>query len=92
MKFTKPISREVEISGNTVIVTLDEGGASFRLKGKRRSTRIDWATVLRSSVGEDGEPALEYLGLPKEVLVTEPLTEEAEEAVMSASATSIAES
>jgi hypothetical protein len=65
MKFTKPISREVEISGNMFIVTLDEAGASFRIKGKRRSTRIDWTKILGASTGEEGEAASEYLGLSK---------------------------
>ncbi|HYL98696.1 MAG TPA: hypothetical protein VEZ90_07055 [Blastocatellia bacterium] len=65
MKFTKTISREVEISGTTFIVTLDETGASFRIKGKRRSSQIDWTKILNASTGEQGEAASEYLGWSK---------------------------
>lgn len=46
MKFTKPISREVDIDGNTYVVTLDETGVDFRVKGKRKSSRVEWARVL----------------------------------------------
>jgi hypothetical protein len=46
MKFTKPISREVDIDGNTYIVTLDEAGVDLRVKGKRKSSRVEWARVL----------------------------------------------
>ncbi|MGH9761190.1 MAG: hypothetical protein ACREDR_26620 [Blastocatellia bacterium] len=98
MKFTKPISREVEISGITFIVTLDEAGASFRLKGKRRSAQIDWAKILDHSTGEAGETASEYLGLSKvshsKIISESPAAVEEEgseplsESAMSASATS----
>ena len=46
MKFTKPISREVDIDDNTYVVTLDETGIDFRVKGKRKSSRVDWARAL----------------------------------------------
>lgn len=55
MRFTKPISREVDIHGNTFVVTLDETGVGFRLKGKRKTAHTDWTSVLDSARGEGGE-------------------------------------
>jgi hypothetical protein len=46
MKFNKPINREVEIDGNTYVVTMDDGGVSFRVKGKRKSLRAEWPAIL----------------------------------------------
>lgn len=65
MKFTKPISREVDIDGNTYVITLDEAGVDFRVKGKRKSSRVEWARVLeiagpeqsQSSSGEQSKAA-----------------------------------
>jgi hypothetical protein len=54
MKFTKPINREVDINGEAYVVTFDENGIDFRLKGKRKSTRADWAALLAVA---EGEPA-----------------------------------
>lgn len=54
MKFTKPISREVDINGETYIVSFDDTGIDFRLKGKRKSTRADWSSLLSVAEGEQG--------------------------------------
>ncbi|HJQ71438.1 MAG TPA: hypothetical protein VKA70_20840 [Blastocatellia bacterium] len=62
MKFSRPINREVEIDGNTFIVTVEETGVSFRLKGKRKTARAEWARVLEIARGEQGERASEFLG------------------------------
>lgn len=63
MKFTRPINREVDIDGNTFIVSLDESGIGFRLKGKRRVARLDWGEALEIARGEQGASAREFLGL-----------------------------
>ncbi|HYP26604.1 MAG TPA: hypothetical protein VE262_07795 [Blastocatellia bacterium] len=55
MRFTKPISREVDIDGNTYVVTLDETGADFRVKGKRKSSRVEWARVLEIAGPEQSQ-------------------------------------
>ncbi|HEX5731190.1 MAG TPA: hypothetical protein VF131_00030 [Blastocatellia bacterium] len=62
MKFSRPINREVEIDGNTFIVTVEETGVGFRLKGKRKTARVEWARVLEIAQGEQGERASEFLG------------------------------
>lgn len=46
MKFTKPINRDVDINDQTYVVTLDESGLTFRIKGKRKSTQVGWTEVL----------------------------------------------
>ena len=63
MKFSKPISREVEVDGNTFVVTFSDIGLEFRLKGKRRTARADWTDVLNIAKGEQGESARELLGV-----------------------------
>src|SRR5215216_1025190 len=63
MKFSKPISREVEVDGNTFVVTFSDIGLEFRLKGKRRTARVDWIEVLSIAKGEQGESAHELLGI-----------------------------
>ena len=55
MKFNKPINREIEIDDNTFVVTMDESGVSFRLKGKRKSQRAEWPAILFIARGESGE-------------------------------------
>jgi len=55
MKFNKPINREVDIDDNTYVVTMDESGVSFRLKGKRKSLRAEWPAILFIARGENGE-------------------------------------
>jgi hypothetical protein len=63
MKFTRPINREVEIAGNTFIVSMDESGIGFRLKGKRRVARLDWNEAFEIARGEQGASARDFLGL-----------------------------
>jgi len=63
MKFTKPISREVDIDGNTFIVSFDQNGIDFRVKGKRKTAHTDWNRVLEIAKGEGGESAHELLGI-----------------------------
>ncbi|MEN3332330.1 MAG: hypothetical protein V7641_1695 [Blastocatellia bacterium] len=63
MKFTKPISREVEIDGQNFIVSFDDINIEFRLKGKRKTARVEWSQVLDIARGEDGEAARALLGL-----------------------------
>jgi len=46
MKFNKPINREAEINNETYVVTMDDGGVSFRVKGKRKSQRAEWSAIL----------------------------------------------
>jgi hypothetical protein len=62
MKFSRPINREVDIDGNTFIVTVEETGVGFRLKGKRKTARVEWTKVLEIAEGEQGERASEFLG------------------------------
>jgi hypothetical protein len=63
MKFSKPINREVEIDGQNFIVSFDDNGIEFRLKGKRKTARVAWPQVLDSARGEDGSDARSVLGL-----------------------------
>jgi hypothetical protein len=63
MKFTRPINREVEINDVTFIVSVDESGIGFRLKGKRRVARLDWSEALEMARGEQGASARDFLGL-----------------------------
>jgi hypothetical protein len=53
MKFNKPINREVDIDNNTFVVTMDESGVSFRVKGKRKSLRAEWPAVLLIARAEE---------------------------------------
>jgi len=55
MKFNKPINREIEFDGNTFVVTMDESGVSFRVKGKRKSSRAEWPAILLIAHGEGVE-------------------------------------
>ena len=63
MKFTKPINRELDIDGNTFIVSFDQNGIDFRVKGKRKTAHTDWNQVLEIAKGEDGTSAHEILGV-----------------------------
>ena len=65
MKFSKPITREVEIDGDTFNVTFNDTGIEFRLKGKRKTARVEWTTVLGAARGEQGESAHEHLGIER---------------------------
>ena len=63
MKFSKPINREVDIDGHHFIVSFDDTGIEFRLKGKRKTARVEWPQVLDIARGDDGEDARALLGL-----------------------------
>src|SRR6185503_4303737 len=63
MKFTKPINREVDIDGHTFIVSFDDNGIDFRVKGKRKTAHVNWNTVLEIAGGEDGASASQIFGL-----------------------------
>lgn len=63
MKFSKPISREIDIDGNTFIVSFDDSGIDFRLKGKRRTAHADWIEVFNIAQGEQGANARDFLGV-----------------------------
>ena len=63
MKFTKPINREVDIDGHEFVVSFDDRGIEFRLKGKRKTARVDWPQVIDIARGEEGENARALLGL-----------------------------
>lgn len=63
MKFSKPINREVDIDGNTFIVSFDDNGIDFRLKGKRRTAHVDWTQVFNIAQGEQGENARDFLSV-----------------------------
>jgi hypothetical protein len=63
MKFTKPINREVELDGQNFIVSFDDTGIEFRLKGKRKTARVAWPQVLDSARSEDGDSARTLFGL-----------------------------
>lgn len=63
MRFTKPISREVDIDGNTFIVSFSDEGIEFRIKGKRRTASVDWVRVLDIASGDQGEGARDFLGV-----------------------------
>jgi hypothetical protein len=66
MRFTKPISREVDIDGNTFIVSFSDEGIDFRIKGKRRTARADWVGVLDIARGDQGESARDFLGVQQD--------------------------
>ena len=63
MKFSKPINREVDIEGVTFVVSFDDNGIDFRVKGKRRSAHADWTQVLNIAEGEQGANGREFLGV-----------------------------
>ncbi|HVG18971.1 MAG TPA: hypothetical protein VNI02_07945 [Blastocatellia bacterium] len=63
MKFSKPINREIDIDGNTFIVSFDDNGIDFRLKGKRRTAHVDWIQVFNIAQGEQGANARDFLGV-----------------------------
>jgi len=74
MKFSRPINREVDIDGNTFIVTVEETGVGFRLKGKRKTARVEWSRVLEIAQGEQGERASEFLGFAESQKSDQPET------------------
>jgi hypothetical protein len=62
MKFNKPINRETEINDETFVVTMDEGGVSFRVKGKRKSVRAEWPAILFIARGESEDTGRDESG------------------------------
>jgi hypothetical protein len=62
MKFNKPINREAEINNETFVVTMDESGVSFRVKGKRKSLRAEWPAILFIARPEAGEAGRQGTG------------------------------
>src|SRR5437870_2253392 len=53
MKFTRPITREVEVGGERLAVTMGEQGVSFRPVGARRPPKeLSWAAVLCCATGQ----------------------------------------
>jgi cell wall assembly regulator SMI1 len=59
-KFTRPITREVELAGERLALTLTEEGIAVRLVGKRAEPRrLSWAAVVAALTGEVKEPAAE---------------------------------
>jgi len=63
MKFSKPINREVDIEGITFVVSFDDNGIDFRVKGKRRTAHADWTQVLNITEGEQGANGRAFLGV-----------------------------
>ena len=63
MKFSKPINREIDIEGITFIVSFDDNGIDFRVKGKRRTAHADWTQVLNIAGGEQSASGREFLGV-----------------------------
>jgi cell wall assembly regulator SMI1 len=78
-KFTRALTREIEVGGERLAVTLDASGLSFRLVGSRRQPRVlDWAGCLCAAV-QEGAPTDEQVrdalaaleaGPPKEAPAT----------------------
>src|SRR5262245_44181347 len=51
-KFTRTLTREIEVSGERLAVTLSEQGLSIRPVGSRRPPlALDWAAVLAAARG-----------------------------------------
>lgn len=57
-KFTRPITREIELAGERLTVTLSADGISVRPVGSRSAPReVSWAAVLCGMVGEAKTPS-----------------------------------
>ena len=52
-KLTKPVSREVDVSGNRVVVSLTEEGVGFKLHGKRTESFVDFKTLFQLVLSND---------------------------------------
>jgi hypothetical protein len=53
MKFTRPITREIELGGERLAVTMGDQGVSFRPVGSRKPPReVAWATILCCATGQ----------------------------------------
>ncbi|HZT80499.1 MAG TPA: SMI1/KNR4 family protein [Gemmataceae bacterium] len=61
-KFTRPITREIELAGERVALTLDEKGVSLRPVGSRKPPReLSWAALVCRAVAGGEEPGPEAL-------------------------------
>ncbi len=62
-KFTRPITREIELGGERLALTLTEAGVSVRPVGSRRPPlELSWAALLgHMASGSAGEPSPEQL-------------------------------
>jgi cell wall assembly regulator SMI1 len=57
-KFTRPITREIELGGERIALTLGEEGITLRLVGSRAVPRqLSWSAVVYAAAGEGKEPA-----------------------------------
>src|SRR4051812_28839299 len=57
-KFTRALTREIDVAGERLAVTLDENGLSIRPVGARKPPRqATWAAILCALTGGAGEPA-----------------------------------
>jgi hypothetical protein len=53
MKFTRPITREIEFGGERLAVTMADQGVSFRPVGSRKQPHeISWAAILCHATGQ----------------------------------------
>jgi hypothetical protein len=53
MKFKRPITREIELGGERVAVTMGEQGISFRPVGSRKPPRdLSWPAILCCATGQ----------------------------------------
>jgi cell wall assembly regulator SMI1 len=61
-KFTRPITREIELGGERLALTFTEQGLSVRPVGSRRPPReVTWAALLHAVAGGPAEPGAEQL-------------------------------
>jgi|SRR6516225_8708328 len=52
MKFTRPITREIELGGERLAVTMTDQGVAFRHVGSRKQPReISWTAILCHATG-----------------------------------------
>jgi len=53
MKFTRPITREIELGGERLAVTMADQGVAFRPVGSRKQPReISWTAILCHATGQ----------------------------------------
>jgi cell wall assembly regulator SMI1 len=61
-KFTRPITREIELGGERLALTFSEQGMSVRPVGSRKPPReVSWPALLTAAVAAGGEPGAEQL-------------------------------
>ena len=61
-KFTRPLTREIELGGERIALTVSEEGISLRPVGSRATPRqFSWAAVICGAVGEATEPTADQL-------------------------------